>query len=193
MKQSTKTLLGVAALAVVLVVSGVLYQSLSKNYQPADPPSAQSVPPSDAPEKILAPDFSVEDGDGNAVKLSDFAGGPVVVNVWATWCPYCKAEMAEFDTVWKELGEDVTFMMVNATDGARETKEKAAKYVADQEFSFPVYYDISGELSYTYGISSLPATLFIDKDGYLAAGILGKVSEESLREKIELIYTAEEK
>ncbi|MBP3544577.1 MAG: TlpA family protein disulfide reductase, partial [Lachnospiraceae bacterium] len=74
------------------------------------------------PEKVPAPDFTVIDAEGNEVKLSDMRGKPVVVNFWASWCGPCKMEMPEFEEVYKELGDEVHFMMVNLTDGWQETQ-----------------------------------------------------------------------
>lgn len=139
-------------------------------------------------EKIAAPDFTVTDKDGNEVKLSDYIGEkPIVLNFWASWCPPCKAEMPEFDKVQEEMKEDVLFLMINSTDGQRETVEKGLKYVTDQGFTFKVLYDTKQEGSYQYGIYSLPTTFFIDMDGNIAAGAEGQIDEETLRKGIELI------
>ncbi|MDE6815561.1 MAG: TlpA family protein disulfide reductase, partial [Lachnospiraceae bacterium] len=139
------------------------------------------------PERIAAPDFSVEDQEGNTVNFSDFVGKPVVINFWASWCPPCKAEMPEFDTVYRELGDEVTFLMINSTDGGRETVETARAYIDGQDYAFPVYFDTSQEASYLYGISSLPTTVFIDRDGYLITGAMGMIDEATLRRGIDMI------
>lgn len=199
MNQKIKLLIGAVCLIAVIGLSTGVYQYLSANYMPPQndallpqgsgnpaTPTDGEAPPA-APEKTRAPDFSVVDGAGKTVKLSDFKGKPVVVNFWASWCPPCKAEMPDFQTVWNEVGDDVVFMMINATDGARETTEKAQKYITEQGFTFPVYYDTTQEASYTYGVSSLPTTLMIDRDGYLVTGQIGTMSEAALREGIALI------
>lgn len=67
-----------------------------------------------------SPDFTVLDYDGNAVKLSDFKGEPVVINFWATWCYYCKEEMQDFNDANKKY-LNVKFMMIDAADGYKET------------------------------------------------------------------------
>lgn len=206
MNQKSKTILGAAAFIGIIAASALLYQNLSKNYAPPSQADAfvaeklqtdasnaekSQTDASDAPEKILAPDFSVVDNDGNTVKLSDFAGKPIVINFWASWCPPCKKEMPDFETVWKEKGEEVVFMMVNATDGTRETEEKAKKHIADKGFTFPVYYDTQQQAAVAYGISSLPTTFFVDKDGYLVTGSIGMISEAALRKSLDLILPAD--
>lgn len=199
MKTNKKLILGFVALALIIGFSTVLYNNLSVQYAPENPlgsatgnNQADSESETEDRQPILAPDFSMEDSQGNTVKLSDYIGTPIVLNFWASWCPPCKAEMPDFETLYKEVGEDVTFIMLNATDGSRETKEKAQKFIAEQGFEFPVFFDTNTEASYTYGISSLPTTLFIDKDGYLVTGSIGMISETSLRTGIEMIMNSAE-
>lgn len=139
-------------------------------------------------QKKMAPDFSVIDAQGNTVKLSDLAGKPVVLNFWASWCPPCKGEMPEFDMVYQELGDEVQFMMVDLTDGQRETVETAAKYIEDQGYALPIFFDTQLEAAYQYNVQSIPKTYFIDKDGYLVAGAQGAIDEEALRRGIAMIW-----
>jgi thiol-disulfide isomerase/thioredoxin len=133
-----------------------------------------------------APNFAVLDKEGNAVQLSDFAGKPVVLNFWATWCGYCKVEMPDFDQAYKEY-PDVVFMMIDATDGMYETREKADAYVKEQGFSFPVYYDVSNLAQNAYVISGYPTTVFINAQGDVVAKEVGMISYETLIAGIKLI------
>ena len=138
-------------------------------------------------EKSIAPDFIVANGDENEIKLSDKFGKPIVLNFWASWCPPCKEEMPVFNSIHEEMGDDITFMMVNLVDGQRETKETGTQYITEQGFTFPVYFDIKGEAGYTYNVSSIPTTVFIDKDGFIITGIRGSIDENTLRRGIDLI------
>ena len=133
-----------------------------------------------------APDFVVMDADGKAVALSSFAGKPIVVNFWATWCGYCKLEMPDFDRAYKEY-PDVVFLMVNATDGVYETKEKADAYVAQEGFSFGVYYDMASTAQMAYKISGYPTTVFINAQGDVVAKEVGAISYDTLVQGIGLI------
>ena len=128
-----------------------------------------------------AMDFTVYDIDRNPVKLSDFFGKPILINFWATWCPPCKSELPDFDRVYADYGEDVVFMMVNMTDGSRDTVESASAFVADNGYSFPVYYDCDLNAAYTYGASSIPMTVLIGADGNIVGGQVGVLTEEQLR------------
>ena len=126
-------------------------------------------------------DFTVYDIDRNPVKLSDFFGKPILINFWATWCPPCKSELPDFDRVCADYGEDVVFMMVNMTDGSRDTVESASAFTADNGYSFPVYYDCDLNAAYTYGASSIPMTVLIGADGNIVGGQVGVLTEEQLR------------
>ena len=143
-------------------------------------------------ELVMAPDFTVYDKDGNAVSLSDFIGKPTVVNFWASWCGPCQMEMPDFDKKYKELGEEIYFLMVNMTDGAQETLETAKKFVEESGYSFPVYYDTDVDAAMTYGVSSIPSTYFIDSEGHAIAWAQGMIDAETLQAGIDMITEEKE-
>lgn len=197
MKKNFKILITIAGFAVFLVLVWFVYNDLSEKYQAKSPlsqtPTAESSGSPSASEKpkIQAPDFTAIDADGNKVKLSDYKGTPVILNFWASWCPPCKAEMPDFNKVSAEYTNDqLVFLMVDLVDGSRETVETGKKFIEDNKFTFKVLYDTTQEAAGTYGIRSIPSTLFIDKDGYVQAGQEGAMDEETLRNNIGLIYSA---
>jgi len=138
-------------------------------------------------EKIEAIDIKVYDTDNNEVKLSDFSGKPVIINFWATWCPYCVDEMGYFENSYQEYGDDIVFMMIDAVDGTRETFEKGKAFIDEHEYTFPVYYDLDQHAVYVYQINSLPTTVFIDKEGYVVAYQPGGLTEDMLAAGIDLL------
>lgn len=148
--------------------------------------AAQQGATGETPDYGPAPDFTVYDADGNEVSLSDFAGEPVVINFWASWCPPCKAELPDFEAAYKETS-DVRFLMVNLTDGQRETKEIADAFITENGYTFPVLYDIDGSGYYTYGLTSIPQTFFVDAEGNIADYRIGMIDEQTLRDGIETI------
>lgn len=132
-------------------------------------------------KKNTAPDFTVLDKDGNTVRLSDKFGKPVVINFWATWCPPCKQELPDFDKLCKEYGDRVVFMMVNLTDGYRDTVDGTKRFVSGKGYTFPVYFDTKDNAASAYNVSSIPQTTFIDAKGNIYTTRIGAMSEATLR------------
>lgn len=190
MKKNVGIFLGLAALAVLIVAAALLYNKLGDEYKPdqlvTNAPSVTDEGDSDNSAN-LAPDFTVIDGEGNEVKLSDFRGKPVVLNFWASWCPPCKAEMPEFNEKYEELGDTVQFMMVNCTDGSSETLASAKKFIAGTDYTFPVFYDTKLDASMKYGTSSIPMTFFINAEGELVTYARGMLDMTSLERGIAMI------
>lgn len=194
-----KWMLLVLVLVLVAVVAGasVLYGHLSGQVD-AGPAIQQTESPSmeenaaqaetDAEAELaLAPDFTVYDADGNETRLSDLRGKPVVVNFWASWCAPCKSEMPDFEDAVLQYGEEIHFMMVNMTDGSRETVETAKSFVEMEGYTFPVYYDTDYSAAITYGVNTIPASYFIDADGRAVARAAGMLDRETLQVGIDMI------
>jgi thiol-disulfide isomerase/thioredoxin len=177
-----KLIILILALVVLILGATKLYNSLtSQMVAPANSAAAEDT--AAAP----VPDFTVYDLEGNPHKLSDFAGKPVVLNFWASWCGPCKKEMPDFEEKYQHYGEQVTFLMVNLTDGMRETMESATSFVEKQGYSFPVYYDTDLDAAYKYGVNSVPVTYFIDSQGGLVTYQPGVLNADILQRGIDLL------
>ena len=188
-----------AALVVVVVAlfagAYALYGRLSEDYSPdnlsvSDTETTESQSSAETaerePENYRAPDFTVIDYSGAEVNLSDYFGKPIVLNFWASWCPPCKEEMPDFNAAAQEH-TDIQFLMVNMTDGDRETVEIAKEYVEAQGFTFPVFFDTELSAATAYGAYSLPTTYFIDGDGNLTTYANGMIDANTLERGIQMI------
>ena len=98
-------------------------------------------------------------------------------------------EMPDFQEKYLELGEEIHFLMVNMTDGSRETVEIASEFIAEQGYTFPVFFDTKLDAAMTYGAYSLPTTYFIDAEGYAVAQANGAIDAETLQRGIDMIVS----
>lgn len=138
-------------------------------------------------EKSKAPDFTVTDKEGKEFRLSDNFGRPIILNFWASWCPPCRSEMPVFEKLYGQYGTDVVFMMVNLTDGYRETANSVKDFLSETGYTFPVCYDIEEKAAKAYNVSSIPLTVAIDKNGNVYKTHLGTINETSLEKLIQTL------
>lgn len=125
-----------------------------------------------------APDFDLEnlrDG-GPRVRLADYRGRPVVVNIWASWCVPCRREMPAFEAVHQRYGVSVVFLGVNHQDSRRLALE-----LADETgITYPSAYDPDGTVASSLGLFGLPTTLLVSPSGELRFRRTGEVSRRTL-------------
>lgn len=105
--------------------------------------------------------------------LSSFKGKPVVLHFWAKWCPSCVREMPSMDRFYKKYGNQVNFIALAVDGDANSIK----KFYKDQNYeNLPIAIDSNRQGARSYGISSLPTTVFLDSNGKLVGRIIGPVS-----------------
>lgn len=196
--------LGIVVLVVIIIgiIGGasVLYNYLSKQVETdrifpsvnteegENPDNKDMTEDNDDEEYQKAPDFTVYDGEQNSYKLSDFEGKPVILNFWASWCAPCKSEMPDFEEAYKQYGEDISFLMVNMTDGYQETVDSAKQFIEDSGYTFPVYYDTKQEAMKAFNVYMIPTTYFLDENGNLIVWGQGAMDAKTLQTGIDYIY-----
>lgn len=136
-------------------------------------------------QDFAAPDFTLDLLEGGDVTLSDLRGKLVMVNLWASWCPPCRAEMPAIQKVYqdyKELG--LVVLGVNTTN--QDSEADAAAFVREYGLTFPIPLDRDGSVSARYELRGLPTTFFIDRKGIIRSVVVGgPMSEAVIRSKVE--------
>jgi len=119
----------------------------------------------------IAPDFTLEDMQGNKVSLSDFAGKVVIVNFWATWCPPCLEEMPSMEKLLQKYkGEDFVLLAINVEENSHSIVEK---FLKKNPYTFPVLLDQDAVVQQIYGAYRFPETVVIGRNGIVVARIVG--------------------
>ncbi|MBC8331474.1 MAG: TlpA family protein disulfide reductase [Anaerolineae bacterium] len=138
-------------------------------------------------EGFLAPDFTLNTLAGETIQLSELRGQPVLINIWASWCPPCRTEMPAMQRVYRDFKEQgFVILAVNATN--QDTATKAADFVADKHLNFPILMDTDGTVSRNYQISSLPTSFFVGRDGIIREMVIGGMSETLIRTRVENLF-----
>ena len=123
------------------------------------------------------PDLAVRDIAGEPVLLQDLLGKPLVINLWATWCPPCRREMPVLAAA-QAANPDIRFVFVNQGEG----QALVEKFLAQQQLSLDNnLLDSGGRLGQAVGSLSLPTTLFYSADGMLKNNHLGELSQAILK------------
>lgn len=122
------------------------------------PPTSEINPPADFNLKLI-------NSSGDKVTLGQYRGKVIFINLWATWCPPCIAEMPGINNLYKDLESDadIVFLMLSLDDDFR----KAMRFNERKKFSFDVY-ALAGPLPRMYHTQSIPTTFVIDAEGNLA-------------------------
>ena len=131
-----------------------------------------------AAEKSPAPDVSVTSlANGSSLKLSDLKGKVVLLNFWASWCPPCREEipsMMKLNSLM--VGKPFQMVAISIDEGGKPAVES---YFKESGFSLPTYLDESGASAKSYGVTGVPESFIIDKQGVLVKKIIGGFAWDS--------------
>jgi cytochrome c biogenesis protein CcmG/thiol:disulfide interchange protein DsbE len=164
--------IGAGALGVALLV-GFLLSSPT----PDDAATVEG----EASEGTVAPSVEMVGFGGETIALADYTGTPVVLNFWASWCPFCVAEMPDFQDVSNAHIGDVVFVGVNLQDDAGAADSLAV----ETGVTYQLARDPQGVVYSAFGGIGMPTTVFIDAEGVVRDVTTGKLSRQDLEAKID--------
>jgi cytochrome c biogenesis protein CcmG/thiol:disulfide interchange protein DsbE len=126
---------------------------------------SQGVEDKEKIEYPKAPDFTLKDLEGNEVSLSDYLGKVVIIDFWATWCGPCRKGIPEFVEMQTEYGKDNLVILGISVD--RDDPKVVSEFAAAYEVNYPILY-FTPEVTMAYGgITAIPTTFIVDRDGYV--------------------------
>lgn len=117
--------------------------------------------------------------DGAAFGTGSYAGRPVVVNFFASWCPPCNSEAPDL-AAFAEAHPEVAFVGVDVNDKLADAKDFVARY----GLPYPVVYDAQGEIGQRYGVDGIPTTMFFDKTGNQVDVVVGATDRAGFEERL---------
>jgi cytochrome c biogenesis protein CcmG, thiol:disulfide interchange protein DsbE len=141
---------------------------------------------------LPAPDFALPNLEGQTVKLSDFAGRPVWINIWASWCAPCRAEMPDIEAVYQEMkAKDA---QAGRKDGLAvllvslgEDPAVVRRYMETTRYELPVLLDPNFQITERYRINGLPTHYFVGRDQVIKDFAIGGLKPKMMRTRIDRI------
>ena len=169
---------------ILILIAGASWMALNTN-DDLKMPAANNAP---APQTgFRAPDFTLDDPSGATYALSNLKGQAVLVNLWATWCPPCRAEMPTIEKVYEEYkAQGFVVLALNMT--YQDDPLAVVPFVKEYGMTFPILLEETGETAAAYQLRSLPSSYFINREGIISDVVIGgPMSESLLRMQIERI------
>jgi cytochrome c biogenesis protein CcmG, thiol:disulfide interchange protein DsbE len=138
-----------------------------------------------------APNFSLvilnsSNPEKSQLSLSNFRGRPIVINFWASWCQPCKEELPLLENSWKQLQtqkKDIVFLGVDF----QESSNDATSFLRQQDITYLAGIDTNGSIANKYGVTSLPQTIFIDRNGKITGRAPQELTAQELSHNLQSI------
>lgn len=167
-------------LYLLILIAGASWVVLSSD------PNASGTETGPAPQAgFPAPGFTLKTPAGETYSLSDLKGQAILVNLWATWCPPCRAEMPAIEKMYNEY-KDQGFIVLAVNSTVQDNPFDIAPFLEEYNLTFPVLLDETGDVSRMYQVRSLPSSYFINRQGIITEVVVGgPMSEALLRTRIE--------
>jgi len=120
---------------------------------------------------LNAPEFLLSDPSGKTYTLSELKGSVVFINFWATWCPPCAEELPSIQNLYNGFKDKKEFRMVTIL--YKDDYNKAMAYLKQNNYTLPVLIDRDGKSAKAYGVTGVPETYIVDKQGVLREKVIG--------------------
>ena len=183
-------------LSATLLSSALILSACSSTSDKKEETNKQTATSSTSENKaIQAFDFTAMDKDGKTVKLSDFKGKKVYINMWASWCGPCMREIPELEKTYQKLknNNDIVFLSMTSPNDSefknQSPQDKGKDVILNKAkelgVTYPVLFDVNDRFIINYAIRSFPTHIFINSDGTIGNRIAGGVTEELLTKEIE--------
>jgi cytochrome c biogenesis protein CcmG, thiol:disulfide interchange protein DsbE len=130
-----------------------------------------------------APLFTVTTLDGEEVTLESLRGNVVLVNFWASWCPPCRIEMPGFERVYRQRRDDGFVIVGIATD--RYAEDAIRAFVAEHDITYPIALATPQVVRDYGGVTRLPESYLLDRDGRVQHRVIGYFAEPALRAAVD--------
>lgn len=171
-------------LYILILIAGAAWILLS--IEPSSSTTAFETTP--APQAGFAPpDFTLKTPTGEEYTLSKLKGSAVLVNLWATWCPPCRAEMPAIQKVYEEY-KDQGFIVLAVDMTYKDDPFAVVPFANEYNLNFPILLEETGEVASLYQLRSLPSSYFINRAGIIEEIVIGgPMSETLLRTRVEKI------
>ncbi len=134
-------------------------------------------------EARRAPDIILKNYEDNDVAFSDFQGKVLLVNAWASWCPFCVKELSDFVKIQREFSDTIVVIAVNRA----ETQETARQFSdrVNVTGKLIMLFDPGDSFYQSIGGFSMPETIFVDKKGFIRGHKRGPMKFEEIKRKVE--------
>ena len=183
-------------LSTTLLSSALILSACSSSTEKKEETNKQTSTTSSSETKpTQAFDFTAMDKDGKTVKLSDFKGKKVYINMWASWCGPCMREIPELEKVYQKYknNKDFVFLSITSPNDAEfknqspqdKSKDVILKKAKELGATYPVLFDVNDRFIINYAIRSFPTHILINSDGTFETRIAGAVNEETLTKELE--------
>jgi len=162
------------AVFLLFFISGCIPTASNPNPTPSPPPR----------QGEMEKDFTLQALDGESLTLGDHLGRPIVVSFFRPGCGPCQRQIAPLNSIHVAYHKTRNLLVLGVGSG---TSTVIAAYVDNNAIQYPVVLDSARDVSRLYGVSGVPTTFFIDRQGRIVRKHVGLLSEESIVGYLEMI------